>query len=129
MNRKIPDAVGCPDVEITKKEAFQDYLKGIDDDLAENPTGLMGCYCMENTSIFLPWTIATHNFVEFSELNKYEGGGPDNKNYCMRWWSLQYLKDLCLFFVSTSAVFINEIVADCYQKLGQYQKKHTKIEE
>ena len=39
------------------------------------------------------------------------------------------MKEICLFFISTSAVFINEFVAEFYQKLGQYQKKHTKIEE
>lgn len=42
----------------------------------------MGCYCKENTSIFLPWTIVRHNFVEFSDLNVYKSG-DDKKNYCL----------------------------------------------
>lgn len=73
----------------------------------------MGCYCKEETSIFLPWTIVTHNFVEHSEINVYMEG-PDKKNYCLIWWGKQYLKDFILFFISTSAVFINEIVADFF---------------
>lgn len=32
MNKEIPDAVGCPDIEISKLDAYTDYLKGIDDD-------------------------------------------------------------------------------------------------
>jgi hypothetical protein len=75
--------------------------------------------------------VVTHNFKEFSEYNLWmpDGQTADNKNYCLIWWGLQYLKEICLFFISTSAVFINEFVAEFYQKLGQYQKKHTKIEE
>jgi hypothetical protein len=57
LNRKIPDPVGCPDVGVTKREAFVDAIKGWDDDPSEDPVGLLGCYCKANTSIFLPWTI------------------------------------------------------------------------
>ena len=113
MNKEIPDAIGCPDVGVTKREAFVDAIKGWDDDLSEDPVGLLGCYCKASTSLFLPWTIARHNFVEFSDLNSYKEG-EDKRNYCLEWWGLQYLKTLCLFFVSTSAVFINEIVADFF---------------
>ena len=73
----------------------------------------MGCYCKENTRLYLPWTIIRHSFVEYSDLNVYKNG-DDNFNYCLQWWGLQYLKSFSLFFVSTSAVFINEIVADFF---------------
>jgi hypothetical protein len=32
MNKKIPDAVGCPPVELSKEEVFFDYMKDMDDD-------------------------------------------------------------------------------------------------
>ena len=71
MNRKIPAAVGCPDVEISKLDAYQDNLKKLNPDNNEMPTGLLGCYCKANTSVYLPWTVVTHNFQEFSEYNKW----------------------------------------------------------
>ena len=113
MNKEIPEALGCPDVELTKREAFVDAIKGWDNDPTEDPVGLMGCYCKENTRLYLPWTIIRHSFVEYSDLNVYKNG-DDNFNYCLQWWGLQYLKSFSLFFVSTSAVFINEIVADFF---------------
>lgn len=113
MNKEIPEAVGCPDIGIAKKDAYLDLIKDFDDDLTSESTGLIGCYCKENTNIFLPWTIVTHNFNEFSDLNTFQEGS-DRKNYCLQWWGLQYLKELVLFFISTSAVFINEIVADFF---------------
>ena len=113
MNKEIPEALGCPDVELTKREAFVDAIKGWDNDPTEDPDGLMCCYCKENTRLYLPWTIIRHSFVEYSDLNVYKNG-DDNFNYCLQWWGLQYLKSFSLFFVSTSAVFINEIVADFF---------------
>ena len=68
------------------------------------------------------------NFKEFSDLN-LNVDGEDGKNYCFEFWYLQYIKSISLFFISSSAVFINEFVADFYQQLGKFQKKHTKIEE
>lgn len=117
MNKEIPDAVGCPDMGVGKKDAYIDYIKGIDNNPDSESTGLLGCYCKEATSIFLPWTIAAHNFVEFSDLNVYKDGN-DRKNYCLEWWGLQYSKQIVLFFISTSAVFINELVANFFQRLG-----------
>ena len=32
MNKNIPDAIGCPDVSITKREAYVDLMKDLDDD-------------------------------------------------------------------------------------------------
>jgi hypothetical protein len=32
MNKEIPEAIGCPDVEVTKREAFVDAVKGWDND-------------------------------------------------------------------------------------------------
>ena len=49
MNKKIPAAVGCPDVEISKLEAYKDNLKKYNFDTNEMPTGLLGCYCKANT--------------------------------------------------------------------------------
>ena len=90
-------------------------------------TGMMACYCKSETNIFLPWTVIGHNFADFSDMNPIPG--KDNTNYCLRWWLLQILKQISLFFISTSAVFINEFVANLYQQLGKFQKKHTVIEE
>lgn len=113
MNKEIPAAVGCPEIGISKLEAYKDFLKDLDNDDSSVSTGLLGCYCKENTSIFIPWSIATHNFVEFSDTNIYKEG-DDRKNYCLQWWGLQYLKEVVLFFISTSAVFINELVANFF---------------
>ena len=49
MNKKIPAAVGCPDVEISKLDAYKDNLKKFNFDTNEMPTGLLGCYCKANT--------------------------------------------------------------------------------
>jgi hypothetical protein len=87
MNKAIPDAIGCPDVEVTKKQAYVDAIKGWDDDPLVMPVGLMGCYCKANTSIFLPWTVIRTNFAEFSNINVYKNG-EDKKNYCLEWWGL-----------------------------------------
>jgi hypothetical protein len=73
----------------------------------------MGCYCREETKIFLPWTIIGHNFNDYAYMNPATPT-QDKKNYCLIWWGLQYLKQISLFFVSTSAVFINEFVADLF---------------
>ena len=113
MNKNIPDAIGCPDVQITRREAYLDYIKSLDDDKSTESQGLMGCYCKEETSMWLPWTLVNNNFAEFSELNEYVAG-EDRRNYCLRWWLLQWTKEITLFFVSTSAVFINEIVANVF---------------
>jgi hypothetical protein len=64
MNRKIPEAVGCPDIQLTKEEVFFDYLKDFDDDLKSKSTGLMGCYCKVETTPWLPWTLIGHNFSD-----------------------------------------------------------------
>ena len=82
MNKAIPAAMGCPDIAIEKQDAYTDNLKGLDDNPDEDPIGLMGCYCKEETHILLPWTIVTHNFREFSDLNKFKDG-MDNKSYCL----------------------------------------------
>ena len=75
----------------------------------------MGCYCSSETSIWLPWTLVNQNFKEFSNLNpNMEEGVEDTINYCLRWWLLSWAKQITLFFVSTSAVFINEIVANVF---------------
>lgn len=81
----------------------------------------MGCYCQANTSVFKLWALIPHHFEDIAPNDKW--------NYCLVFWALQITKELVFFFISTSAVFINEMVADFFQYLGQYQKKHTKIEE
>ena len=113
MNKEIPAAVGCPEISISKVEAYKDFLKDYDGEDSSVSTGMLGCYCKDNTSIFIPWKIAAHNFVEFSDLNTNKEGN-DRANYCLEWWGLQYLKEIVLFFISTSAVFINELVANFF---------------
>jgi hypothetical protein len=85
MQRKIPEAVGCPEVEISKLSAYQDNLKKLNDDTNEMPTGLMGCFCKADTNILLPWTLVGHNFKEFSDYNLWipSGATEDKKNYCL----------------------------------------------
>ena len=73
----------------------------------------MGCYCRDETSMWLPWTLVNNNFAEYSDLNKFIEG-DDKQNYCLKWWLLRWIKELVMFFVSTSAVFINEIVANVF---------------
>ena len=104
MNRKIPDPIGCPDIASTMEEAYLDYMKDYDEFSQTKSTGLLGCFCKETTSLFLPWTLVGHNFSEFSDTN-------DSINHCARWQGLQILKSLSLSFVGSSAVLINELVA------------------
>lgn len=84
MNKNIPDAIGCPDISITKREAYLDVIKGFDNDKTTEEVGLMRCYCKDETSLWMPWTLIGKNFAEFSELNVYVDG-QDRQNYCLKW--------------------------------------------
>ena len=53
----------------------------------------------------------------------------DSANYCLRHYFKKLFKIIVIFIVTTSAVIINGLIAKVFQFLGQYQKKHTKIEE
>lgn len=86
----------------------------------------MGCYCDKETSPWMLWKLIPHNFNTES-INKFQK--PDNWNYCGWYWVSIVIKQIALFFIGTSAVFLNEVVADLFQVMGQFQKKHTKIEE
>ena len=86
----------------------------------------MGCYCNEETSPWILWKLIPHNFYDES-LSKT--GKPDNWNYCAWFWASGIIKWFAMFFIGQSAVFLNEVVADLFQVMGQFQKKHTKIEE
>lgn len=81
MNKKIPSAVGCPDTVIEKVDAYKDYLKSVDDDDQTKSAGLLACYCREETSLWLPWTLIGNNFQDFSNLNP--NTNQDKKNYCL----------------------------------------------
>lgn len=119
INREVPD-LNCPeDIEITKAQAYADYH-------SESSLNLMGCYCDEHTTVWALWTLIPHNFNEISEEKL---GKSDYWNYCGWLKLLWFLKEILLFFIKTSAVFINEIVAGFFLYLGKFQKKHTKIEE
>ena len=69
LNRKIPQAVGCPDVVLSKEDVYKDFMKDFDDLPSTKSSGSMACYCKSETNIFLPWTIIGHNFQEFSDMN------------------------------------------------------------
>lgn len=88
-------------------------LKDYDEFPDTKNTGLMMCYCVKATSMWLPWTLINKNFNEFSDLNP--DMEQDETNYCWDFQRGQFLKSSTLFLVSTSAVFINEFVADFYQ--------------
>ena len=119
MNQRIPTLDYCPEIPITKDEAYHDYMKDYNDNPKEEAIGLMACYCNVETNLYTPWNLVPHNFEEFSADNLRDGiGVTDSTNYCGIFWGKMMLKELILFFISTSAVFINELVADFFQYLG-----------
>lgn len=121
LNAKIPNLNCDPELTYGKEESYIDHMKLYNGDENDNPTGLLACYCSRETTPFIPWTLVLHNFSEFSKyIPESIGLNQDNWNHCAQWWGLQVLKELLLFFISTSAVFINEIVADFFQELGQF---------
>lgn len=101
-NKKIP-SLNCPGVAISKKLAYLDNQK-------EDNNNLMGCYCAKETTIFALWHLIPHNFKDINP--------KDNVNHCLIFWVLKYVKEIIMFFISTSAVFINEMVAGFFQYLG-----------
>ena len=69
VNQKIPSLNYCPEITLTKEDAYYDRMKDFNGDPDIESTGLIECYCNENTS---PWRIIkliTHNFGEFPALN------------------------------------------------------------
>lgn len=59
---EIPDFY-CPSYSVTKLDAYIDKTNAVEN-------GLMGCYCQDNTSVFLPWTYFTENFGDIIEQLK-----------------------------------------------------------
>lgn len=55
LNREIPVLNCQDDIQITKKQAFEDHL-------AQESLNLMGCYCSKETSVFKLWDLIPHNF-------------------------------------------------------------------
>lgn len=133
VEQKIPE-LACPNgVTTTMKEAFEDKT------IANDALGLMGCYCSQSVPVWRFWSLLLHHFEE-AQLQTSEEVGVleqvnkkdvkiDYTNYCLLWYMGQLLKQIVFFVVSTSAVLINGIIADIFKILGQYEKKHTKIEE
>lgn len=126
--QSIPDLACTPGVKTTKKDAFRDTT------LANDALGLMGCYCTQDVPVWKFWTLLLHDFAD-AQAEGPVGGlvqeevEVDYTNYCLIWYLRQLLKQVVLFVVATSAVLINGVIADIFKILGQYQKKHTKIEE
>ncbi|CDW91797.1 UNKNOWN [Stylonychia lemnae] len=91
--------IDCPDIDITKDEAFKDQRRESDKRL-----GLMHCYCL---SQFYKISFDIVNIVF-----------PDSKKYCGEWLKLYTLSNSLVYLVAFGISIVNMIVKSFMRYFG-----------
>jgi hypothetical protein len=104
-----------------KKMAYEDFFLP-----EEKREGLMDCYCSKFSQLYLPWTLFSR---VFTDVQLDLGEVPKKRFFCLERRLLWLTKTITLAVVATSAVLINGLISNIFKSLGEYTKKHTKVEE